>query len=184
MKQNAIFCDIDGTFVEAFTRTSFIERKTIISISYKPMSLDPLYWAITETSENNSEPLSFRSWGAFTCPALPLDEVTFENDSSCVDQLLQKAQKTVIEKSENFISKLSETSFSNEIMNHNNQIERGAYAISLVTSLIDEKDYEEAHSIAKRYAAGELECCHSHTHVGKDFNELAIEWLSGNGYVT
>jgi len=82
-----------------------------------------------------------------------------------------------MEKSENLTSNLSETNFSNSIMNHNNQIEIGAYAISLVTSLIDEKSYEEVYSIAKKYAEGKLKSFRSHTHAGKGFNELAIEWI-------
>ena len=184
MKQNSIFHTRNDTFIEVTIRVSLLKYETEVSIASKPMSLDPLYWDIVGLEDNKSEPLSFRAWGAFVCSSLPQEERVFNDESVGPDEFSKQVIHYVCGRAKDIESKLSVHSFSEVVNTHPNQIERGAYAISLVTSLIDEQKFEQAYSMAEKYVSGDLESCHSHTHGNKGFHELAIQWLQVNGHIT
>lgn len=44
-----------------------MKDQTTASFRAKPMALDPLFWEIVKTPDNNKQPLSFRLLGAWTC---------------------------------------------------------------------------------------------------------------------
>lgn len=69
VSQNSLFKDHDGWFVEIQVNVWALEPKTVIIMRVKPMALDPIFWDIVVAPDNRSQPLSFRAFGAWTCPA-------------------------------------------------------------------------------------------------------------------
>ena len=67
--------------------------------------------------------------------------------------------------------------FSGAVAAHPNQVQRGAYAITYVTSLINEGDYGAARIAAAAYSDGSVQSVSRHTHAGRDFHQIAVEWL-------
>ncbi|MFK8031977.1 MAG: hypothetical protein AB8G18_17235 [Gammaproteobacteria bacterium] len=78
------------------------------------------------------------------------------------------------------ITEFGQKKFSTAISNHEDHIARGSYAISLVVALIEEGHSVEARSLAQQYVDGTAVSIGKHIHLGKDFHELAIEWIDGN----
>jgi len=99
------------------------------------MSLDKLYWQITNLDSNNSQPLSFRTWGAFTCSGLPVAEKTFLDEGLSADALAGEIVEWADAQLENSMPELVAEKFSTAVARHPNQVERGAYAVTYVTSL-------------------------------------------------
>ena len=153
------------------------ENKIGVVQSFKPMALDPLLWDILGISENASKPLPFRTWGAFTCAGLPIYDSLLElADRSAVDvaAFLVKIART----NEPLFAEVSKAAdYSTLLANHPNQLERGAYAVSLVTSLINDGDYEAAAQLASAYESGESTSVSNFTSNGVSFHRLAIDWL-------
>src|SRR5690606_22820674 len=80
---------------------------------------------------------------------------------------------------------LSAKSFSDLVAAHPNQTERGAYAVTLVTSLINDGNFDLAYLTASKYSSGELYSCHIlPSSSGKSFQQLALEWLEAGKHST
>ncbi|WP_280152316.1 hypothetical protein [Piscinibacter sp. XHJ-5] len=80
-----------------------------------------------------------------------------------------------------FQSCIATAPFSDLVAAHPNQVERGAYAITLVTSLIHEGNVEGAYQLAKRYSTGQLTSCSIlKGENGESFHELAMKWIESN----
>ena len=154
--------------------------KTTVRLSAKPMSLDKLYWQIVDLDGNNSEPLSFRTWGAFTCTGLPLVEKAIADEGASADALASEVVQWADTQLEAAMPKLDAGTFSIALAEHPNQIERGAYAISYVTSLIDEGNLDVARQAATAYLDGSVQSVSRHTHGGRDFHEIAVEWIDSS----
>jgi len=152
-------------------------EKNASELRFKPMAIDPLYWRIVGLEDNLKEPLSFRAWGAFCCDTLPICATELVGEAEGV---AEKMVKWIDEQSKFLVTGINNSNFSAAILNHENQIERGAYAISLVVSLIEEGDIKEAKRLANLYAAGRLESVHKQNHLGKDFHQIALEWLESS----
>lgn len=54
-------------FLEVTAAVWVGRRRTAADFHFKPLAIDPLFWTIVEAEENNSQPLSFRAHGAWTC---------------------------------------------------------------------------------------------------------------------
>lgn len=175
--QNAVFCELDGYYVDVFVNVALNAEKTTVCFSAKPMSLDDLYWQITQLDDNKSQPLSFRSWGAFTCCALPLAEKTIEEEGVGSDSLASQVIEWADTQLETSLPKLRAKPFSSAVAEHPNQVERGAYAITYVTSLIDEGKLVAARQSAAAYADGSAQSVGQHRHFNKDFHEIAVDWI-------
>lgn len=175
--KNALYCEHDGYYVEVFTSVFLNATQTTVRLSAKPMSLDVLYWEITDLSENKSEPLSFRTWGAFTCTGLPIVEESIADEALTADDLATLIVEWSDAQCDECLPRLATKEFSGAVAQHPNQIQRGAYAITYVTSLINEGDYGAARKAAAAYADGTMQSVSRHTHAGKDFHQVAVEWL-------
>lgn len=175
--KNAIFCESGGFYIDVVLSVHLNATTTVAEMAAKPMSLDRVYWKVTDLNYNSAEPLSFRTWGAFTCPGLPVAEKAFADGELSANELAAlvidwaNAQRTAT------LSDITEQSFSELVAQHPNQVERGAYAVSYVTSLIDEGDLDMARKIAASYSDGSAKSVCSHTHLGKDFHEIAAQWI-------
>jgi hypothetical protein len=177
-KQNAIYCEADGYYFDVFVSVFLNDLKTTIRMSAKPMSLDKLYWQITDLSSNNSEPLSFRTWGAFTCSGLPVAEESIVDEGLSPDSLAGKIVEWADAQLEIALPELVAENFSTAVARHPNQVERGAYAITYVTSLIEEGNFDAARQSAAAYADGTAQSVSRQTHAGRDFHEIAVDWIN------
>ena len=176
-KQNAIYCEVNGYYFDVIVSVFLNDSKTAVTMSAKPMSLDKLYWQITGLDDNNSEPLSFRTWGAFTCSGLPLVEKSIADEGVSADVLASEVVEWADSQFDTALPKLEAEKFSREVARHPNQVDRGAYAVTYVTSLIEEGDLDAARQMAAAYADGSAQSVSRHTHVGRDFHEIAVEWI-------
>ncbi len=175
-----MFRMLDGFFVAIRTHVFYNRNQTSVVLEVKPMRLDSLYWRIAGLEENEQKPLSFRAWAAYRCPGLPLAETTFSDDEpdaqALAETILEWADKTA----RRAVAELSNMSFADAVAKHPDQAERGAYAITLVTALIDERKWQEARQTARAFADESRISVHRHRHLGRDFHELALEWIDDN----
>lgn len=154
--------------------------KTSLELSVKPLAIDPILWDIMDIPENHTMPLSFRSVGAFTCSTLPLSEYIVENDDS-VESLPEFISQWTEENTRSLFDDDLENSFSGLYKAHVNQLERGAYAISIICCLIAENREREALELARKYDSGELESVFQMTNTdGKSFHYHAIKAIENN----
>ena len=150
---------------------------TRAELRFKPMALDPILWDILDIPENRDKPLSFRTWGAFTCSGLPIYAAQVEQPGETAGDVAESLIDLCSSKGMLFQERLAAEPFSGLVSAHPNQIERGAYAVTLVTSLINEGKLDIAHQTASAYAAGEVASCADLVSSGKSFHRLALEWL-------
>jgi hypothetical protein len=170
--QGCLFQDHGGWFVAVQPRVYIYEPKTKASLSVKPMSIDPIFWDLMGSSSNQSRPLSFRLFGAWTCPAPQLVEMDVPEDD-VVDLVAEHLRRIADEQLET----LASWSFDDFL-----QLCRGARAASpdgylpcVVTTLIAMGREEKA-----------LEACADAKHAGAfdgfltpqgSFVEMASGWL-------
>jgi len=175
--KSAIFCVLSDFYFDARISVHMNQKLSTIQLMAKPMSLDSLYWKIVELPDNASEPLSFRTWGAFTCSGLPVAEIAIDDEQLSAEDVARQAFELTVLESEKAIDRLKSKQFSEAIAEHPNQRERGAYAISYVVALIDEDLIELARESASAYASGSQNSVMKHTHRGVDFHSLAVRWI-------
>ncbi|RYG98314.1 MAG: hypothetical protein EON58_07500 [Alphaproteobacteria bacterium] len=178
-KSGQIIFRQSGEFFQDIEISVFLnEQKIRVTQRIKPMTLDVILWNILGMPENARKPLSFRSDGAFTCLALPIDDALLDSPFDTVSDALV-ALKAIVDSSEKlYHSVLTETDFSTLLTQHTNQRERGAYAVTLVTSLINDGDRNAAADLATAYDSGELRSCMNLSCDGVSFHRLALDWLA------
>lgn len=173
-----LFRELGGFFQEIDISVFLNDEKILVTQKIKPMALDLILWDILGISENASEPLSFRSTGAFTCPGLPIYEELVGGPYCTVSHAVT-AIRTIADGNEKLFQKvLSGADFSTLLAQHPNHSERGAYAVTLVTSLINDGDRDAAANLASAYEAGELSSCMNLSCEGVSFHRLALDWLA------
>jgi hypothetical protein len=79
---------------------------------------------------------------------------------------------------------LNRSSFSSLVAQHPNYRENGAYGETLVTSLLNDGDYDAAAQIAAAYESGELKSCGGFQVNGASFFRLALDWLEAKKILT
>lgn len=178
-----LFKESGGFFQEIDISVFLNDEKICVTQQVKPMMLDLILWDILGISENASEPLSFRSTGAFTCPGLPIHEELIDTrDATVSDAAI--ALRTIADSSVKLRQKVLEgTDFSTLLAQHPNHRERGAYEVTLVTSLINDGKHDAAASLARAYASGELKSSMDLSCAGVSFHSLALDWLASAGQV-
>lgn len=144
----------------------------------KPMGIDPILWDILEMTGNNRQPLSLRANGAFTCTALPICEGNLEKKGDTPEQVAASFLRFCDTQAGLFLKETKRRPFTQCVEKHPNQVERGAYAITLVTSLILDGDLDRARTVAGDYAAGRRNSVSSISVEGKSFHEYALQWLT------
>ena len=173
-----LFRELNGFFCEIRISVSLNDEKICVTQEVKPMALDLILWDILGISENRSEPLSFRSNGAFTCSGLPIYEEFLGKPNIGVSDAMI-ALRTIADSNEKLVQEVfSDTNFSTLLAQHPNQRERGAYAVTLVCSLIDDGHLDAAADLASAYESGELESCMHMSCKGVSFHCLAVDWLA------
>lgn len=166
-----------GSFFQDFVISVRLhEEKVGIFQTFKPMALDFLLWDILGIAENASEPLSFRTRGAFTCIGLPIHEELLEQADDPVDMAANLVG--IAKNNESLFQELLQAgNYSALLAKHPNQVERGAYAVTLVTSLINDGDYDAAACLASEYDSGRRHSAYQVSSLGVSFHRLALNWL-------
>jgi hypothetical protein len=167
-----------GDFFQSIEISVHLEDANIgVTQFFKPMALDPIVWDILGMSENASKPLSFRARGAFICPGLPIHDELLDWPYSTALDAAVSLSAVVKQNGLLFEDVLKGSDFSTRLAQHPNHLERGAYAVTLVTSLINDGDCEAAAQLASAYASGALSSCINFSSNGISFHRLALDWL-------
>jgi hypothetical protein len=173
-----LFKDSGGLFQEIAISVFLNDVKIRVTQRIKPMALDPILWDILGLSENLSQPLSFRSRGAFTCLGLPIYEKLLDETFVEVTDAVA-ALSTIVRDNERLFERvLVATDFSTLLAQHPNHGERGAYAVTLVTSLINDGDRDAAARFANAYESGNSSSCMNLSSNGISFHRLALDWIA------
>lgn len=173
-----LFRESDGFFHEIRISVFLNDEKIRVTQQVKPMALDLILWDILGISENAGEPLSFRATGAFTCSGLPIYEELLDGPDVTVSNAVI-ALRTIADNNKKLFQKvLFGTNFSTLLAQHPNHRERGVYAVTLVTSLINDGHLDAAANLASAYESGELKSCQDFSCQGVSFHRLALDWLA------
>jgi hypothetical protein len=172
-----LFAKVGENFHEVNVSVYLNDDIVRVTHAFKPMALDPILWDIMAMSENVERPLSFRSNGAFTCASLPICETTLEQVPGIADEMAASIVKWATDNLGAYATLQQPGGFSDLLTQHPNQIARGAYATTLVVSLINDENLEAAAHVASSYASGTLTSCHQFASHGIPFHQLALDWL-------
>lgn len=180
---STLFRQSGNYFQEIRISVSLYDGKTGVTHYIKPMALDPILWDVLGLSENASEPLSFRTNGAFTCSGLPIYEELF--DQTCLTAGDAATALSELARSNELLFEniLDGSDFSTKLAQHRNHRDRAAYAIPLVLSLINDGDYDAAAQVAGAYESGEVESCVNVSINGVSFHRLALDWLAASKFL-
>ncbi len=177
-KQNTAFCSCDGYFFIAALNVHRNAARSVASLEVKPLVVDEILWDIMEMSENNGEPLSFRARGAFTCPALPMKERDLEEGHASEREIAAAFVAFSNQAMEEARILLRRREFLELLLNHSNHLERGSYAITQITCLIQNARYMEAKNIAEEYVNGVRSSSFRLSIRGESFEQMALTWLA------
>jgi len=177
LKSSAIYKASRSLYQDVLLSVQRNAKATVGVHRIKPMALDPLLWEILGVPENADEPLSFRTWAAFQCSGLPLVESPLERDGDSPVAVAEATLEFCATADERTGQHLGSAPFSALVAAHPNQVERGAYAVTLVASLISEGNLEQAAQEANAYASGRKFSCANLSSGGRSFHELALCWL-------
>lgn len=175
-----LFRECKGFFQEIDISVFLNDEKIRVTQRIKPMTLDPILWDILGLSENASKPLSFRSKGAFTCPGLSIyEEVLAAPSGGVTDAVI--ALSALVHDTERLHERvLAGRDFSTLVTQHPNHRERGAYAVTLVASLINDSNREAATRLASAYESGEFSSCMNLSSNSISFHRLALDWIASD----
>lgn len=176
-----LFRQQDGFLLVGRLQVWVNDLRSVASMEVKPIGLDPLLWDILGFEGNKKEPLSLQVNGAFTTSGLPQCEADIEKAGDTPEQVAASflafcdAQAAVV------LAGLRRTPFLEQVRNHPNQVERGAYAITLVVALITEGHRAEARALAEDYAAERRRSTFGIISSGRSFHHHALDWLAAGG---
>lgn len=173
----AIFGKFGDHYQDVMISVHRNSERTIATLRFKPMAVDPLLWDILDMSENQAQPLSFRTWGAFVCSGLPILEKELEVPGQTPKEVAANALEFAVVNHCLLEERLTATTYSELVGRHPNQTARGAYAVTLVASLIHDGNEQEARRLASAYVSGSLKSCSGFTSDGLSFHEHALRWL-------
>jgi len=177
-KQVSIFKETSGYFLSIYYFIGLF-GKVDIRASIKPMNIDPIFWEIFGIPNNADQPLSFRAWGAFTCPSLIYFEDQFEFNLDTPEEAASFVVELANEKSTEALNWLSPIKFSDAIKQNESHQRYGRYGVSLIVSLISEGQLYEARDLAMAYDRGDLRCSFQMSQFnGPTFNQQVIEWIN------
>ena len=98
-KDSVIFKVQEGLFFECMISYNRLSKDFSARLAFKPVALDNLFWEVFDMPENMDQPLSFRTFGAFTVTPFKVQEWKEEVIGS-----LEQMCRLIIEKCQNCIS--------------------------------------------------------------------------------
>ncbi|HEY9427252.1 MAG TPA: hypothetical protein VIR34_08860 [Gemmatimonadaceae bacterium] len=177
INQTAAFRQIGQLFVVGFLDSWRNADKVAMSLEAKPMAVDPLFWAIMDLEANGKEPLSFRAWGAFVCGSVPVAELNLTAPLPPPADAASMFVTWLDEQAREFANHYAANPFSTFVEANKNHRERGAYATTLICSLILEGRIGDARSLTEAIVSGRRRSVGTHVSEGKTFYQRALTWL-------
>jgi hypothetical protein len=159
-------------FVSVQPAVNIYAETTEANVSVKPMSIDPIFWDLTDMLDNKLQPLSFRMNGAFVCrpPEFARLKVLEDPDPKIVaSRLIDAADTKLVE-----IAVWTADAF---LAHCRAGLEKSdAYLPSTVASLIDQGRASEALALCER---AQQRGQHGGFILGPDggFSKVAAAWL-------
>jgi hypothetical protein len=180
---NSVFRELDSMFIAADLNVWLNADKTVWQLQAKPMAVDPVFWSIMDMEENEKEPLSLRASGAFVCDSVPISESVVRSSSLGPLEMAKAFLAWVDRQASRFVND-SRGPFSDLVKAHENYRARGAYAATLISSLIVEGSPKEAADTAEEFRSGKRRAVHEQTSLGRSFFDRSVSWLETNGDYT
>ncbi len=177
LRQDTLFGSDAGTFFESSVSIFLQDDVARWTLSAKPMDVDPVFWKIMGMEENQSAPLSLRASGAFVASSVPVTEVVVEAPTGYAVDLASRFLAWTDSEVAAYRDAAESRQFSEFVKSHENQRERGAYAATLVCSLVSEGRTEEALAVSECYRSGARSTTCEQVSEGMTFFEHAVAWL-------
>jgi hypothetical protein len=174
----AIFQQRVMFFFAAFPVVYLNADKVTWTLEAKPMTVDPVFWAIMDLETNNVEPLSLRALGAFVCDGLPVAESQLTPPLPTASEMAAQFLAWAESSAADFLRRHGSRPFSDLIRDHVNYKARGAYASTLVSSLVAEGRLDEAARVAGELRSGTRAPVLTHASEGSSFFDRAAAWLT------
>jgi hypothetical protein len=170
-----LFRDLKGWWTGIAPHVSIIDDKTTVNVMLKPMSIDPVFWAICGMPENNDQPLSFRYLGAFTCPTPTVCDLEIEeagDPSDVAVRILDIASEQV----DNLSALRDLPSYINFLKNLEDR--RDTYRSTIVCSLIAMGCEQEAAELCTTAPPDSGKFLFLGAGPSSTFESMALDWLS------
>jgi hypothetical protein len=90
-----LFAQRNGWFLALHEMTNIVREETRARFVVKPMAIDPIFWDLVGEPQLRSESLSFRYFGALTCPGLIIGEPDIGEEGgppSIAGRMLERAE--------------------------------------------------------------------------------------------
>jgi hypothetical protein len=175
VSQGCLFREDDGWFVEARPAVYVTACRSTVSLHAKPMAVDPIFWEIVDLVENNSLPLSFRAFGAWTVRTPQIVDLDLDELGKDVFDLADAVIAVAAIEVERWKSQRSAAGLLEELKQLHARDERRPYLSAEVCLLVLLGDRQTA----KEICVSARECGLSGGfQVGdQTFVDLALEWL-------
>ncbi len=169
-----LFRESSGWFFSAHTGVYVMDARIICDLSAKPMAADPLFWDIVLTPNNRDQPLSFRVFGAWTCPNLTCSSTPL-TDAADAESISEAAFAWIVAQQLAESASLTLDTYIDRLAAESERHPFRRATAALVVGLILAERYLEArelcaHAIERRDTLGYSVGSHS-------FPELALAWL-------
>lgn len=182
-KNSSALIKVDGGYFQTICISSNYEvSHTTVSLGFKPLVLDRILWDILDIQENINQPISFHAWGAFTCSSPPIFEAQIELPGQSPQEVAQTIASLCLEKTELYRDFLARSTYTDFVENHPSHKLSGGYAVTLVTSLINDGNYKRARELAFKYASGKLRSSSNLSSRGECFHQRTVKWLDADMY--
>jgi hypothetical protein len=172
-KDGVLFCEAAGWTFSVSPSVAIYSHATSAELRAKPMGVDPIFWQINDLVQNETEPLSFRWFGVWTCPVPEIDAQTIDEagDVEAVARRIIEWSNVACASCRSLITQAKLI----EVMQRPEYLENGTYLPTIVCCLVLMGEEAEA-----------LELCRTATarkwtggfQVSKNpFTDLAVAWL-------
>jgi hypothetical protein len=176
-RDNLVFAEVDGCYVEASVLVHRSEPRTRFECSFKPMAVDPILWEISGTPECLDQPLSFRSYCIGGCMTYPLLFTDIEQPGADAAEVAAQVLPHCLRAVDRLRSDFGKRAFSALLAELAEQGARGNVAASRIAALIAEGRPAAARDAAEASLASYGPISPAVQRRGKLFEHQVIRWL-------
>ena len=139
-RQGVIVGERGGWLIAAHEMTDVLRERTRVRLVTKPMAIDPILWDLVGEPQLRRQGLTFRYFGAVTCPCLILEEPEVSEEGG-VDAIASRMIALADAKLTEITGSWTADTFLQGIRN---AINPGRHFASTVATLIAERRYDDA----------------------------------------
>jgi hypothetical protein len=175
-KDGLLFCEAAGWTFSVSHPVTIFYHATGAELRAKPMGVDSIFWRINDLAQNETEPLSFRWFGAWTCPVPEIDAQTIDEAGNVetVAGRIMEWSNVALAACKSFIT---QTKLIEVMQQRPEYLEHGTYLPTIVCCLALMGEEAEAMELCRIAAARKWS---GGFQVSKSsFTDLAIAWLEG-----